>query len=67
MPDYILGDPKHPGSPCYIEKDESPRWAYSEICLTCGRTNLTEPIPAWWERCFRYMWIKAIEPPSLDQ
>lgn len=68
MPDWIPGDPKHPGSPCYIEPEHVAGDRYVEevrgqvmpaMCLTCGRTQG----PPWWMRPdLVWGWPPMIEP-----
>ncbi|GAA3845057.1 hypothetical protein GCM10022226_80240 [Sphaerisporangium flaviroseum] len=54
---YVVPDKAYPGSPCMIEEetDEKLRQKWTEICLTCGRTDRSQPLPGrWWERYWRY-------------
>lgn len=61
MPDYIPGDPNHPGSPCLFEADGNEPFEWDIICLTCGRTNLSPEEPPWWMWWWSRDHPKAIE------
>jgi hypothetical protein len=62
---YFVPEEGYPGSPCYVETETNPELLrkWSEICLTCGRTDRSPKLKPWWLRFWDSP--KAIESSTL--